>query len=388
VLACASSSIANTEILNGNPLDNTPLKQYYRNMVTPTVGTVDMQFSNLLRGQSYQLKCILQSVDALATNVTSTTVTINTLTQSDGSTEQLATNGTLATQCVTYKFTKDPGATVKQTLVEYCQKMFTLNGYTNNGCITCTDSSNLYIIPGLKLPAAENSCTVSSAPFRRVLQSATNSTTTTTTNTNTGSAVAFSVCPVPNNYCPSDVAGTFNYYSAIANLTALGSGTNFAKIYNITVPFAGASTSTESGSVNVAGVVISKLTYNATGLVSWTSITSGTSLLCYWGIASTATAVPSFSSIQSCEGPWCGSTKVTSAGVETGTNNSTLLAFANQTTYNIYYACYNDIPGSTTQSSVYAVTKFTISGDVSPSSGNIITLSIGLLFACLLVLFV
>jgi hypothetical protein len=230
-LKCSGNNFPDeTPILTSNQALNTNLLQYYSNYIKDS-NSIDIVFSNLIRGLYYDLKCIIQSTQIVLEqrsrveiyfqggvyyniggailnssfitnstllnytvlninntsnlNETSTEIIGNTTTINNtsllNSTEVLnnftnTTNSTLlnitssnpqinnnniyvypsppfASQCVSMKFSSFIDLPIKTALINYCQKLFSHQGFFQDGCIICTSSYSNYTVAGLTLPS-------------------------------------------------------------------------------------------------------------------------------------------------------------------------------------------------------------------------------------------
>jgi hypothetical protein len=273
-------------------------------------------------------------------------------------------------------------------MIYYCQRLFSQSGWSQSGCIICTDSGLTYTSPGLALPSNITCVAGTSKAKLRFLQTTTNTgapitgNSTVLTPTTAGSTVnpslvnqsnpiTFSVCPVQHPVCASDVSGNklysdyFNQLIADTRTTALFN-TNLG-IVNVPV------NSTMIVNDNVApdiskNFVLTLLAWNVNGLVQF-SASYTSALRCSWQVAETSSAPATGAAVDSCtDTQWCGrnfSTGTLVANTSTDVNN--LKAFGAGKTYGVYLACYNDVPYSTSISNVFSTTFTT------PNNGTPVT---------------
>lgn len=360
---------------------NTALLQYYTNFVNSATA-FDILYTGLVRGQQYHMKCLIQSTQGDSTQRGSVSYSIENGTLSNTTVVPITPPSSIATQCVQYVFTTDPGNSTKVALVNYCQRLFSSSGYASNGCVVCTSSDASYVTPGLSLPvnvtctaaAVATNTTKSSLRFLDGTDSATVTTTATnTTNmTNTTSYVTYSVCAVPYPICATDPnVGGKAYSDLINTLSGLTTSASIASAIvassTMVIPINSTSTFGDTSAPNMTFVTAAGVSANANGLVTWTSQTSSGygPYVCYWKIQPSTSAAPAFSDLTSCTSSWCGKTKANTLGVSTSTNTQSLTAFTAGTSYNIYYGCYNDIPSPQMQSSVSIAGTFNIASSNS-----------------------
>jgi len=261
-----------------------------------------------------------------------------------------------------------------------------LNFTTNTTCLTTTSKAKLRFLD-TTTPAA--STTGSTTPTTGAA-----STPTTTIATN----VTYSICPVPNTVCPTDVSGNKvygDYFNQI--LTDLKTATGFSTILSIiNVQISGAITTVTDSTAPVStAITVSNISWNASGLVSWTT-SYATPLICNYQISSST--APTFSAIVGCtDSTRCGVAKANASGSSASVNSSSLQALTPGTTYTLYLACKNDVPGSQKQSVVVTAgtytppanipTNSTSSAVVVPGSSSYINSSFILILLCIAFLF-
>ncbi len=119
----------------------------------------------------------------------------------------------------------------------------------------------------------------------------------------------------------------------------------------------------DSISPNVTNLIITNFTFTMNGYVSWT-VKSDTPLYCRWLYRTDVfEALPSFNHIFNCRTANCGLSRPNAYGTVASTDPTNLYPLANQTTYNLFYACYNDVPGAVKKSNVDKIYSWTTLGD-------------------------
>ena len=195
-------------------------------------------FDNLVRGMRYKLKRIISSTKGNVALRTATLTNIEQINSANGTVSIITPSAPLKTRCVQYYFTSYPGQATKITMINFCQKSFSLAGFSTSGCIICTDPGLTYTSSGIALPT-NLTCTATAPVAKlRFLQTVTQANSTVLTPSTAGSTVnpslvnqsnpiTFSVCPVQHPTCPSDITGNkiysdyFNRFIADTKTTAL-----------------------------------------------------------------------------------------------------------------------------------------------------------------------
>jgi hypothetical protein len=382
-LVCINNDFPATEVIKAPTVKNTNILQFYSGVSTSAAGQ-DLIFSDLIRGQRYKLKCIIESVQGDKTKRTSTSGTLTQYTNANGINIDIMPAYPQTTYCAQFLFYSDPGQETKIAIIQYCQKLFSSPGWMNNGCVVCIDSGKLYRTPGLSLPD-ENICF---APKSTTASTGTSNTLTTPTSTTAGDLVIpvtvtenrtilYSVCAVASPACTSDVSGN-KLYSDYFNQfkTDLATQELFKTNLNIiNAQVAQVNTYDDTKTPDLAGLNITNVSNQLTGLVTFTA-TYATPLKCSYQITTTAaSAAPSFDSIISCTDSLCGTVKPNSFGNTVSTNANNLKALTPSTTYNIFFACTNDIPYAQKRATVIAASSFTT--QASSNNGGFQTNSTG-----------
>merc|ERR1712166_1030685 len=248
-----------------NVSDN--LTSYYTAMFN-TKTKSNIIFNDLVRGQSYKLRCIISSTEGVVAQRTSAAVSIEKLASANGTVSEFIPTSVTKTQCVQYYFTSDPGQATKIAMVNYCQKLFSATGYSTSGCVVCTDSELTYTSPGLELPN-NLTCTATTTKSRlRFLQSAS------TTNNSTV-------------LTPTTASSTVN--------PSLVNQSNTLIVTDLVAPNISKSFVVQVSSINSNGLIV----FNA----KFTS-----ALRCSWQIADSSAAPATGSAIAGCtDTQWCGS---------------------------------------------------------------------------------
>jgi len=247
-------------------------------------------------------------------------------------------------------------------MVNYCQKLFSGvngNGWSNNGCIICADSTLAYFAPGFAF-TQNTTCvptnTTRSKRSLRFLQSTTAAASTPAASGSTPAVTVFySVCAVPNPICATDANGA-NLYNAI--LTQVTSGLKTLSTTTGNVPIQTTSSVTDVTAPVGASIVITGLTWQPTGAVTWTA-TYTTPIVCYYQITS-ATAPTTIGAIQACtDNTRCGVFRANSKGLTGAIPSTSLNPFTANTAFTMYYGCYNDIPYPQNPSTIQTAGAYT-----------------------------
>jgi hypothetical protein len=391
-LVCINATFPSDDVIKTSIGPNSQIQQLYSGVFTEKSGQ-DIIYKGLIRGQRYKMECIIESVQGEKTLRTSTSGIIDKYVMLNETLDIMPTYPQ-PTYCAQFLFYNDPGQETKVSIIQYCQRLFTTSGWTNNGCIVCTDSSLSYIIPGVKLPK-ENVCLAPSKNLRNLQETLNpnpdlsgntnnnnqgNSTNTpsgnpTPTNVNDtvipvtvteNKTILFSVCAIASPACESNVSGNRLYTDIFKQLTAdLGSQNQIKTTLNIinaqvnTINTYDDTTNPDLTNVRVTvtGNLISTATLTATSPIP---------IKCYFQLT-TAASAPTFDDIQSCTTNMCGIIKPSQYG------HTVNVALDNIQTgmINIFIGCSNDIPYSQKRTQVVAINTFnTVVGDKAIVSNN------------------
>ena len=300
---------------------------------------VDLIFNNLLRGSSYKLKCIVESVQGDNRLRTSSIIESSKPTKI-GLKDQLTNEtfnsftptNTLPSRCVIFTFDSDPGASVKDSLRNRLQKYYSQPlGYFENGCIMAVDQYGS-TINGLEFPV-NNTCgsnnylfhpkTADSDPLL----------------TSVGKVEEYYLCAVQNPLCKTNVIDnkfdeTFDIFQ-----NELNTPSDFISVLNITAIRAfKKSDSKDVAPPDVTNAEISKIS-DVNGVFSF-NISNKQNLGCYYKLNSNSTQ-PSNIDIVNCKTNECGFLLVDQYGVDATVNLGPVKV---TTTFFLYIACYNDVP--------------------------------------------
>jgi len=378
-LACINMAYpADADIL-APKVANSNLLQFYGNIIS-SIAPVDIIFSNLVRGQQYHMRCIIQSTQGDASQRTSSSVNLENYVQSGASnstTVNIAPQAAQATQCAQFQFLSEPGQSTRNSIINHCQRVFSAPGWSSNGCIICTNSDMNYLAPGLSFPQ-NITCVATAAKTKlRFLQTSP----IIPPNVTADVATSLTVCPIAHPICTTDASGNKAYNDYFTQFTGdLKTAALFKQNLNIdnvrlntTNPIV---TVTDAVAPDVTKVTAAITSSNANGAVSFTlSYTSP--IQCFWQI-SDATTAPAYSALSTCaDASWCGKNRVGQTSTTVSTTN--LKAFTAGSTYNVYIGCTNDIPMAQKTSAVKSIGTFSIPKPVdptpSPSVANSTTIS-------------
>ena len=386
--ACYNRNYPSDDVIRSTTNNNNSdsLTRYYFAMFNSKTAT-DIVFDNLVRNQRYKLRCIISSTEGTTTQRTSAAVNIEQLSSANGTVAQFIPSATTKTQCIQYYFTSDPGQATKIAMIYYCQRLFSQAGWSQSGCIICTDSALTYTAPGLSLPSNITCVAAASKAKLRFLQTTTGSVaapitsnSTVLTPTTAGSTVnpslvnqsnpiTFSVCPVQHPVCASDVSGNKLYSDYFNQLIA---DTRTTALFNtnlgiVNVPVNSTMIVNDNFAPDVSrNFAVSILSLNANGLVQFSaSFTSA--LRCSWQVTETSSAPATGAAVDACtDSQWCGKNfNVGTLVANTSTDINNLKAFGAGKSYGLYIACYNDVPYSTSISNVFA-TSLSIPNNATP----------------------
>jgi hypothetical protein len=334
------------------------------------------------------------------------TVTVQKILSSIGNYDvNMNTAETPIVQCLGLYFYNQPSEVVKYAIINYCQKKYNSKGYTDNGCIICTNDLMNYTNPGLSFATNITKCSnnqviSSQSSFNVKRQKSVNpSEDNYSTNNHSnlrylGSNVTiqimpyFSVCPVMHQLCGSNyISDSYDntFQSLVSDLQEPTTFLSKIGLNSTTAPgtqMAGFRTLSDYKPPEPSLLMIQHLWVNQTGLIEWVNYYPGTHLLCYWKIDSLETKqvsslpkignhtdyssiTPSFNDVVTCSDfAWCGKTDATPDGVKVNNdpvkiNVDLLRTFEYEYTYFIFYACYNKVPLASKSSKVFIAKNFT-----------------------------
>ena len=243
----------------------------------------------------------------------------------------------------------------------------------NNGCIICTFPDLSYVAAGLTLPTNTTCPVVTTASRLRFLQSTTGSTINAATNTTASTPSSVTVCPVAHPVCATDVSGNKSYQDYFNQLMA---DLKTTALFKQTLNIDNVNLNATNPILTVKDLVVPDMTllssnvtsFDATGALSFTA-NFPTPVHCYWMLSS-STTVPSFATVQQCtDAAWCGSTVL--SPMTTTVSTTTLKAFSQGSTYQIYMGCTNNVPFAQKLSNVVAAGTFSIPAPVIPIDNNV-----------------
>lgn len=373
-LFCSSqSTFADSLILN--PGAETNNVKYYSNYYASTkiINPDKIVFSDLVRGQTYNLKCIFRSTQAKESDRSQASILFQNFALGN-STVSIKPKETEPTQCAQFSFDNTnwslPSALAK-LMIDKCQRLFTVNGWSKNGCVNCVDSTITYINTGMTFPG-DISCLVPAKSKLRFLHD--NNTTRITQSTSSNIAF-FSVCVVPTPLCATDV-NTPKTLSEILDtefIQGLKSPSQFMTTFG--------SVAANVPVVNVVKLVddfapdITKLNHylvskDKTGafafILSYND--NGKTIKCSYRIA---TAKQTFSTISSCSDvSRCGSNLISTANLTITSFYSSMKQFEYETLYYIYVGCMNNVPYAQKFTDIISVGNFTFKSPLDVPTTN------------------
>ncbi len=138
-------------IFEANPADNSKNKliKYYFGFFDLKSTSTNIYFNNLFRGIRYKLKCIISNTDSNTYSRKNMSISMDYVTNLNSTNTSMFATSPIRTQCLQYNFNKDPGDFAKKNILDYCQKLYSNNAWSKNGCIYCIDSSGKFISRGM-----------------------------------------------------------------------------------------------------------------------------------------------------------------------------------------------------------------------------------------------
>lgn len=314
-------------------------------------GYANIQFDNLIRGAPYKLKIIIESTQGNSTLRTSSELTLEEYTFTNGTTVAIAPSKPNSPICASYNFATRPGVQVTDPLLWYWQSYFSSEGYNSTGCVTAVDQYGTNI-PGIPNIANETSCGRQNCRFVERDDYVVNQTDTTTPET-------YTLCAYPSSVCSSNPTDLKSNFDTL--MTTLATPDNFKSVLNTYVvpDFNITILSDETG---VPSATISDIT-RVSGLVTFNAVATSP-IVCYVKVSSGS--APTSSDFNTC------TTDCKVLNIQTkSTQFSITLNVSEVGTYTVYSNCYNAMPCSQASSGVNTVTSFTLSpADIDDITGN------------------
>jgi hypothetical protein len=357
---CAGNNIPTTDEIMGK-YENIEKSQNYKTYIENNK-PITIIFDKLLRNLEYRLSCVLESTQADKTSRTGTKMIRNMISLSSNKTlSTLKAADTYPTLCS--EISLNGILNNSRDVINNCQLSMSTKGFANTGCPVCTDNEGQYTSPGVYLSKPQ--CITQQATSRlRLLQTVTQTNTNTTQTTTPATNVvlpnkqSIKLCIVQNPNCGTnpDVSmeeyknrfnNLINSYNNTLESTTPSKNLLIEKVvsYNDTIP-------------DMKKLNITSLTYQMNGYIEWTA-TYPTPLKCKWMYRlESFISSPTFDYIWSCSNINCGSSYVNSNGTLTSTDKSKLFGLEQGSRYNIYYACYSDVPNAM-NGNVALVSSFT-----------------------------
>jgi hypothetical protein len=325
------------------------LDRYVSGIYSATNAQLGIEFKNILRGQIYKAKCILETMEADFSK---------RQTQSFEIPKVNTTPIGQYTYCANYSFIQQPSQDIKATLVNYCQRIFA----DPNGCVICTDDQKTYQMPGYKNTLLDEiMCT---NPTYKL--SVPDSLLAVKTVDNT--VFSFNVCAIPSQACSTDPIGYVDKFTKFTN--DIKDPPSFKALYNFEANSLNSVTIRNDNNIPIlSNVKVTDLVAQIGGYVSF-KLTSNNMLRCYYMI-SKDTKLPTFDEMLTCNTLPCG--YIFTKGENSVTvYNVNFTGTTSETIFFIYLACYNDIPFAHNQTSVIIASQFYSPNVIIPVDYNLI----------------
>ena len=381
VLTCISMDFpSDDDIKNGNVIAS-PTLGYYSEIVN-IQSKLNIIFTNLIRGESYTLKVLIESTQGLVSNRTNSEMVISNYTLSNGTVLNLMPTPPISFSCASYHFNTRPGIQVTNPLLWYWQNKFSQSGYANSGCITALDQYGTDI-PGLPSIKNQTLCTTTNCNFINYQNYIINQ-------TSLSDSEVYTICMVPYKQCTTDPTDYSDKFNEV--MLELNTNTSFTSLLNIVdVPDFALTTVTDklNPTINTISSTSIEVTSNSIQVpVSSPSPVACTLMPVYGNL------VPSLSQFTNCTSSCVSftSTNVTSTITLTQSNLNGLTG-----PISLYMYCTNNIPcstnyiitnvGSATLTSSNSATSVSVNSSVINTSSHFIFFSkimIIMIFAILL----
>jgi len=372
-LACFSADFPVDADIIAPKLKNSQYIQFHRNLI-PIKAASNFMFHNLIRGQQYKMRCIIQSTQTNITDRTQSNATITKpilISSTNSTSADIIPSPPSTTTCAQWNFLSEPGSDPKEKILNYCQRIFSENGYFSNGCIVCTTPDASTVLPGLSLPV-NITCPTGAIKQRlrlRFLQDNTFS------NVTLDSPTTYAVCPISHPVCETDVGNSKSYndiFTVMVNTLSSNDLFNTTLLINNirlsnTTPV---TTYNDNIVPDLSKLVITITDKQKTGTVRFNS-TAVSPIVCHYSISTDpSTTLPTLEAARACTTARCG--KVTLGPVQTTVNTGSTAAPFTPGTYNMFVVCTNNIPFAQKSTSKF-VGSFTIEADpiiINPNNTN------------------
>lgn len=376
---------ADADILAPKPITIPTLQKSYVNYIN-SFDMVKIIFNGLVKAKNYKIRCLAQSTEADLTKRIILASQFSNFTNYPNTTLIATPPLSVTTQCVQYSFNSDPGVTVRQALVNYCQQLFLINAtYSTNGCMVCSNTDLNYTVPGLSLPNPQSINCVPPASLRLLEPGLKDDKIITEDSQNTkemrilqsnNSLVNITVCFFQNPLCSTEYTQGYNLTQILNSMkydlnTTIKFNTKLL-ISNVPINSFGPILINDTSPPNITAMNGTVIQVNNTGTVMWSLASPlNYSLGCYWKLALSNDSIPDKLAVSQCLDPiWCGYNIVTPAP-KTFSVSSITNPFTPNTNYTIYYICNNNIPYSQNLSNVTASLLFYVPPLPSPMPSNV-----------------
>jgi hypothetical protein len=349
VLTCINLDFPTDDQMKNQNVTETSSTGYYSEILN-IVGSATIDFTNLIRGQKYKLKVFIESTQGDKSLRTSSSITLQNYTLSNGTVLDLMPTKPVTTLCASYRFNTKPGVQVKDPLRWYWQNKFSVSGYNTSGCVTVIDQYGVQA-PGLPDFSNQTSCGRAACIFRNYQDSIVNQ-------TSLGVAETYIVCPKPNPVCITDPSNYEEKFNEVYN--DLPTNQTFKTILNIEVVPEFVLTQV-SDSSNVSTPTVSDI--KSTGATVTFSAVSTINLDC--AFVATTGATPTQDQFDKCVATEC--TYINTSA--TSTTGQIKLSSTASGSYTIFSQCKNEVPCSESQSDITNVGSTSVTGpDAKPTN--------------------
>ena len=171
------------------------------------------------------LKVFIESTQGDTTLRTSSSISFQNYTLTNGTTIKLMPTMPTNTICASYRFNTQPGIQVKDPLRTFWQNKFSQSGFNSTGCITVIDQYGNQA-PGLPSLQNQTNCGGFTCVFKQAQVQIVNQ-------TSLGVSETYIICPKPNPICLSDPPNYSELFNEVYNL--LPTNTSFPALLNTLV---------------------------------------------------------------------------------------------------------------------------------------------------------
>ena len=348
VLVCFKDDFPSDENMKNQNVTESNKLSYFSEILN-IEGKAELIFNNLIRGQAYKLKVIIESTQGDKTFRTSSKIEIWNQSLTNGTVIDIKAADSKSPLCASYRFNTRPGRQLTDRLLWYWQGRYSQTGYYEGGCISAVDQYGT-MIPGLPDIKNELDCGRSNCRFIDRKLHIHNE-------TNLSESETYTICAYPLSNCTNDPSNFEETYNNI--VTELNLNTTFVEKLNVEVSPEFELTQVKDNTVPEIGIA-SDVKYSNNKVTF--SLSSNLPYICYVIPSKTSPASSSFDLCKSNCSPISTSKKLENFSVDFNTSETG--------TFTLFSVCYNNMPCSKLRSRVFELGSFTTSGSSNNNNNN------------------